>query len=208
MQLGAKHVESPFIELGQISTIIYFAYFGLIVPLLSIIENTLIDININTFPKSMITLSSGKVPKGIRSFHTTKPLLIDENFAEAIAQLVAQTADAYKESGEHAKEGVTGLGFIKSYIAAKYGHVSHEAFENDKNIPQNIKDSAMQNYADINNNKRGVRFNSAKANVCLRMIQDLDPKNTVKTNITPSIIANKIASQNLSTALNRDKDIC
>ena len=27
MQLGAKHVESPFIEFGQISTAIYFAYF-------------------------------------------------------------------------------------------------------------------------------------------------------------------------------------
>jgi ubiquinol-cytochrome c reductase cytochrome b subunit len=27
MQLGAKHVESPFIEFGQISTIIYFSYF-------------------------------------------------------------------------------------------------------------------------------------------------------------------------------------
>ena len=27
MQLGAKHVESPFIEFGQISTVLYFAYF-------------------------------------------------------------------------------------------------------------------------------------------------------------------------------------
>jgi ubiquinol-cytochrome c reductase cytochrome b subunit len=27
MLLGAKHVESPFIELGQISTILYFLYF-------------------------------------------------------------------------------------------------------------------------------------------------------------------------------------
>ena len=27
MQLGAKHVESPFIELGQISTILYFSHF-------------------------------------------------------------------------------------------------------------------------------------------------------------------------------------
>ena len=45
MQLGAKHVESPFIEFGQISTVLYFAYFILIVPVLSILENTLIDIN-------------------------------------------------------------------------------------------------------------------------------------------------------------------
>ena len=44
MQLGAKHVESPFIEFGQFSTILYFSYFVLIVPTLSIIENTLTDI--------------------------------------------------------------------------------------------------------------------------------------------------------------------
>jgi ubiquinol-cytochrome c reductase cytochrome b subunit len=43
-QLGAKHVESPFIEFGQISTILYFAHFLVIVPLISIIENTLIDL--------------------------------------------------------------------------------------------------------------------------------------------------------------------
>lgn len=44
MQLGAKHVESPFIELGQISTALYFLYFIVIVPFISIIENTLIDL--------------------------------------------------------------------------------------------------------------------------------------------------------------------
>jgi cytochrome c oxidase subunit 2 len=44
MQLGAKHVESPFIELGQISTIIYFAYFLVAVPVLSLLENSLIEL--------------------------------------------------------------------------------------------------------------------------------------------------------------------
>ena len=43
MQLGAKHVESPFIELGQISTVLYFSYFLVIVPVVSLIENTLIN---------------------------------------------------------------------------------------------------------------------------------------------------------------------
>jgi ubiquinol-cytochrome c reductase cytochrome b subunit len=46
MQLGAKHVESPFIELGQISTALYFIYFTLIVPIVSTIENTLVDISL------------------------------------------------------------------------------------------------------------------------------------------------------------------
>jgi len=45
MVLGAKHVESPFIEFGQISTVIYFAHFLIIVPLVSIIENSLMDLS-------------------------------------------------------------------------------------------------------------------------------------------------------------------
>lgn len=41
MILGAKHVEDPFILLGQISTIIYFSYFLMFIPLISFLENTL-----------------------------------------------------------------------------------------------------------------------------------------------------------------------
>ena len=44
MQLGAKHVETPFIEFGQISTVLYFGHFFVIVPVLSIIENSLVEI--------------------------------------------------------------------------------------------------------------------------------------------------------------------
>jgi ubiquinol-cytochrome c reductase cytochrome b subunit len=44
MQLGAKHVESPFIEFGQISTVIYFSYFLIIIPVLSLLENSLIEL--------------------------------------------------------------------------------------------------------------------------------------------------------------------
>jgi ubiquinol-cytochrome c reductase cytochrome b subunit len=46
-QLGAKHVESPFIEFGQISTALYFAYFLILVPFISLIENTLMDLKSN-----------------------------------------------------------------------------------------------------------------------------------------------------------------
>jgi ubiquinol-cytochrome c reductase cytochrome b subunit len=38
--LGAKHVEVPFIEIGQISTILYFTFFALIIPFSTLIENT------------------------------------------------------------------------------------------------------------------------------------------------------------------------
>jgi len=47
MQLGAKHVESPFIEFGQISTILYFSYFLIVVPLITYVENTLIDLSVD-----------------------------------------------------------------------------------------------------------------------------------------------------------------
>ena len=51
MQIGAKHVESPFIEFGQISTVLYFGHF------VSLIENTLVDLN--TFKVSIIKPYSG-----------------------------------------------------------------------------------------------------------------------------------------------------
>ena len=47
--LGAKHVESPFIELGQISTILYFLYFLVLVPLISLLENSLIELSNYSF---------------------------------------------------------------------------------------------------------------------------------------------------------------
>jgi len=46
MKLGACHVETPFIELGQLSTILYFSYFVFIIPAVSLIENTLIDLKV------------------------------------------------------------------------------------------------------------------------------------------------------------------
>jgi ubiquinol-cytochrome c reductase cytochrome b subunit len=45
MKLGACHVETPFIELGQLSTVLYFGHFIIIVPVISLIENTLLDLS-------------------------------------------------------------------------------------------------------------------------------------------------------------------
>jgi len=41
MILGAKHVESPYIELGQTLTLLYFLYFLLVTPAISYFENKL-----------------------------------------------------------------------------------------------------------------------------------------------------------------------
>jgi ubiquinol-cytochrome c reductase cytochrome b subunit len=45
MVLGAKHVESPYIELGQIATVIYFGYFLVLVPGMSLLENSFSELN-------------------------------------------------------------------------------------------------------------------------------------------------------------------
>lgn len=41
MVLGAKHVESPFIEIGQIATLVYFLYFVVSIPMSTIFENSI-----------------------------------------------------------------------------------------------------------------------------------------------------------------------
>jgi ubiquinol-cytochrome c reductase cytochrome b subunit len=52
MQLGAKHVESPFIEFGQISTALYFAHYIIIIPFITLLENSLIDLATNNKNKN------------------------------------------------------------------------------------------------------------------------------------------------------------
>ena len=42
--IGAMHPETPYLEIGQISTAFYFAWFLIIVPAIGIIENTIFDI--------------------------------------------------------------------------------------------------------------------------------------------------------------------
>jgi ubiquinol-cytochrome c reductase cytochrome b subunit len=60
MLLGAKHVESPFIEFGQISTILYFIYFLFVVPFTSLLENSLVELssysNTMKSPKDFVNL--------------------------------------------------------------------------------------------------------------------------------------------------------
>jgi ubiquinol-cytochrome c reductase cytochrome b subunit len=77
MQLGAKHVESPFIEFGQISTVLYFSHFLIIIPLISFFENSIVELSSRTLSKiqdffyldsSAIYHSSSSVPYIIIAF--------------------------------------------------------------------------------------------------------------------------------------------
>ena len=76
MQLGAKHVESPFIEFGQISTALYFSYFILIVPFITLIENSLVDLA--SQENQIITSNSfASENRVIRTYHT----MINKNYS-------------------------------------------------------------------------------------------------------------------------------
>ena len=41
--IGSSHAAEPFILLGQICTTIYFAYFVVIVPIVTILQNSFLD---------------------------------------------------------------------------------------------------------------------------------------------------------------------
>jgi len=44
MWIGSQHPESPFVEVGQFATALYFAWFLIIVPIIGMAENTLMDL--------------------------------------------------------------------------------------------------------------------------------------------------------------------
>ncbi|MBP1357790.1 MAG: hypothetical protein JZD40_04800 [Sulfolobus sp.] len=44
MYLGSQHAEEPYITIGAIATALYFGWFIVIVPVVGIIENTLMDV--------------------------------------------------------------------------------------------------------------------------------------------------------------------
>jgi len=44
MWIGSQHPNSPYVEIGQVATTFYFAWFLVIVPFIGLSENTLIDV--------------------------------------------------------------------------------------------------------------------------------------------------------------------
>lgn len=48
MFIGSQHVESPYVEIGAAATFFYFAWFVIIVPVVGIVENTLMDLATDT----------------------------------------------------------------------------------------------------------------------------------------------------------------
>lgn len=105
MKLGAEHVESPFIELGQISTVLYFSYFLIIVPLTNLTENSLTELREEThekknynFPfiiaKSFLITPISLSPPG-SPVSTGNPVgqPIPANIAEELSRLAIQSSE-------------------------------------------------------------------------------------------------------------------
>lgn len=51
MWIGSQHPNSPYVEIGQISTAFYFSWFLIIVPFIGLSENTLMDVATNANKK-------------------------------------------------------------------------------------------------------------------------------------------------------------
>jgi ubiquinol-cytochrome c reductase cytochrome b subunit len=94
MQLGAKHVESPFIEFGQISTVLYFSHFLIIVPFITLLENSLMDLatnskNVFNSNNSNVLLAVQSLPTGIIiMFFCSYSVLLD-NFKFFVGELIS-----------------------------------------------------------------------------------------------------------------------
>jgi hypothetical protein len=99
MQLGAKHVESPFIEFGQISTILYFAHFFVIVPIVSIIENTLAEVSVKS--ESIIELKDFLIiPFPLISIF---PMLKRKNHSTSKSTVYNSDIDVELKDSQHAR---------------------------------------------------------------------------------------------------------
>jgi ubiquinol-cytochrome c reductase cytochrome b subunit len=48
MWIGSQHPETPFVEIGQVSTAFYFSWFLIIVPVIGIVENSFFDLAIKS----------------------------------------------------------------------------------------------------------------------------------------------------------------
>src|SRR5882672_939424 len=44
MWIGSQHPETPYVEIGQVATTFYFAWFLVLVPIIGLIENTFFDL--------------------------------------------------------------------------------------------------------------------------------------------------------------------
>ena len=72
MFIGSQHVESPYVEIGQVATALYFGWFLVLVPMIGVIENTLMDIALDEQNNANIELKSTNNASSKISLYSTK----------------------------------------------------------------------------------------------------------------------------------------
>jgi ubiquinol-cytochrome c reductase cytochrome b subunit len=96
MQLGAKHVESPFIEFGQISTVIYFAHFLVIVPFISLLENSLIELAVEESEIVYSQPSSAPRPEDYIKYNHSSLAGLNVIFLIIISFFISNSSGSYE----------------------------------------------------------------------------------------------------------------
>src|SRR6266478_4988129 len=83
MWIGSQHPNTPYVEIGQIATAFYFAWFILIVPIVGLLENSLMDIA--TENKELIysnVANTGKIGSLMRLASTGDTTVVDSTVVE------------------------------------------------------------------------------------------------------------------------------
>ena len=182
MQLGAKHVESPFIEFGQIITVLYFALFIFIVPFVSLIENTLIDLN-TTLRSKISIIKPFLGTKGIRYFHATKSLSVYEGidiyiFTDACINFYTVSKTCYYQAiAEYAN--------LKIYML-QHGYTVPFAFNTDITILENVKEIAAQKFDVVVKHVNDAEEAEENGRAMLRGLHRKDVTNANRTSLTSS----------------------
>ena len=106
MQLGAKHVESPFIEFGQISTVLYFSYFLVIMPLISLLENSFVDLRLERSESSSIKVSQVHNVESKTEYSNSSlvPRISRRSFSSTAANRTRSTSERYLEKSKKIEE--------------------------------------------------------------------------------------------------------
>ncbi|KAG2195739.1 hypothetical protein INT47_004843, partial [Mucor saturninus] len=73
-----QHVEEPFITLGQLATGFYFSWFLILVPMIGIIENTLIDLA-GEHPNTVIPNRDGPIERRRKSLTANSRLRFEQS---------------------------------------------------------------------------------------------------------------------------------
>jgi hypothetical protein len=120
MYLGSQHAEEPYITVGAFATVFYFAWFVVIVPMVGIVENTMMDIatdkTTTQSPLPSTTQTPSKMPTGKRGYSTLAgpgPAKgIEEAQASVKAAIKGFNSSTLLGSPEEFREVVNGFHFF------------------------------------------------------------------------------------------------